>query len=130
MAITPSGIAMVATPVINPSGGNFTSSVLVNLSTSTSGATIHYTTDGNMPSETSGIVYSGPFSLSSSATINAIAFDPTGTMADSAVATAFFNFGIPTTYNFSTATSGNGQGSVQRPAGSLPVLRYLPAAQL
>jgi hypothetical protein len=46
----------------------------VALSTTTSGATIRYMTDGTMPSETAGTVYSGPIPVSSSMTIKAVAY--------------------------------------------------------
>jgi len=45
----------------------------VALSTTTSGATIRYTTDGSQPTSSSPL-YTGPLSLASSTTVNAIAF--------------------------------------------------------
>jgi hypothetical protein len=65
--------SLVAQPVINPSGGNFTSSQTVSLSTSTAGAAIYYTIDGSTPSA-SAQQYTGPFTLTSSKTVNAVAF--------------------------------------------------------
>ena len=59
-------------PVMSPYGGNFyTSSLLVTLSTATTGASIYYTTNGSTPSATS-TLYSGAISISASTTIKAI----------------------------------------------------------
>lgn len=51
---------------------NFVTSTSVSLSCTTTGATIYYTTNGSDPKE-SGTVYSGPFSLTASAHVQAIA---------------------------------------------------------
>ncbi len=49
---------------------------------------IRYTLDGSTPSETAGILYSGPFTIISATTVNAIAYGDG--MADSAVASATY----------------------------------------
>lgn len=61
-----------ATPTISPPGGSFERSRLVTLTTSTSGANIYYTTDGSTPT-TGSSLYAGPFLLSQSATVRAMA---------------------------------------------------------
>ena len=66
------GASLTASPVINPSGGLYSSNQSVTISSTTSGATIYYTIDGSVPT-TSSTVYSGPISLSNSKSIRAIA---------------------------------------------------------
>ncbi len=60
-----------------PSAGTFSSSQSVTLSSS-GATTVYYTTDGTSPSCSSGTLYSGPITVSSSETINAIACDDAG----------------------------------------------------
>ena len=93
--VTPgsSGTAMVATPAISPNGGTANAPLTVSLSTVTPGASIYYTTNGNLPT-TASTLYTGPFSLTSSATVMAKAV--TAGMLDSPVASATFNLNQPT----------------------------------
>jgi len=78
----------VAGPVFNPPGGVYTAVQTVTLSTTTAGASIRYTTDGSMPSESSGVLYSGPIAVSSNTTIKAMAY--ASGMTDSAVGSASY----------------------------------------
>jgi hypothetical protein len=66
----------VAMPTFTPPGsdGPFNGSINVTISTATPGAQIKYTLDGQDPSETYGTVYSGPVTISQSATLKARAF--------------------------------------------------------
>lgn len=74
VAITVNGATeTVSAPVITPGGGTFTNSVSVSMTTATAGATIRYTTDGSTPNGTSA-VYTAPFTISNSQTVNAVAF--------------------------------------------------------
>ncbi|MCZ6788601.1 MAG: chitobiase/beta-hexosaminidase C-terminal domain-containing protein, partial [Chloroflexi bacterium] len=77
----------VVTPAISPNGGSFNDSVTVTITTSTAGATIHYTTDGSDPT-TASPQYTGAFALTANATVKARAY-MTG-MNPSAVASATF----------------------------------------
>src|SRR5271168_1686601 len=94
---TPSGVAVFgllnipATPTFNPSGGTVTSSQLITITDSTSGSAIYYTTDGSTPSPGAGTTqhYTAGFSLSASATVQAIAV-VTGSAGNSALASASF----------------------------------------
>jgi hypothetical protein len=67
--------ATVATPVFSPVAGTYTSAQSVTITTTTSGATIRYTTDGSTPSATAGTVYAGPISISATTTLKAIAYE-------------------------------------------------------
>ncbi len=95
------------TPVISPPGGSFPSPQTVTITDSIGGAAIFYTTDGTMPSISS-TPYSGPITVGTSETINAIA-TATG-FSQSAVATAVFTIPAPTTtvlvYSPTTVFSG------------------------
>src|SRR5262249_25382676 len=92
----------VATTGISPSGGNYSGSVSIAMQTATSGASIYYTTNGSTPTQSS-TLYSGPMTLTNSATVKAKAFK-TGSNA-SAEASAAFTLTQP--FSFSLASSGN-----------------------
>ncbi|OGV52446.1 MAG: hypothetical protein A2X45_01225 [Lentisphaerae bacterium GWF2_50_93] len=62
----------VATPVISPTGGAFTELPAVEITCSTQGATIYYTTNGTEPSKTS-FVYAGAITLTGSCRVKAFA---------------------------------------------------------
>lgn len=61
-----------STPTFSPGPGNYSSATMVTLSDSDKSSSIYYTTDGSTPSASS-TWYSGPVSLSASATVKAIA---------------------------------------------------------
>lgn len=62
----------VAMPMFTPDAGTYYQQVEVTLATSTEGAEIYYTTDGADASEQS-ILYDGPFTLTETSTIKAVA---------------------------------------------------------
>ncbi|HVU33657.1 MAG TPA: chitobiase/beta-hexosaminidase C-terminal domain-containing protein [Opitutaceae bacterium] len=86
-----------ATPTFSPDGGTYTSAPSVTISCGTSGASIRYTTDGSTPTSTSGTVYSGPISITGTATLQAIAYASGD--ADSAVASTSFTLTTATAVN-------------------------------
>ncbi|MEI6809403.1 MAG: M4 family metallopeptidase, partial [bacterium] len=67
------GLVTVATPTFNPGEGAYASSVTVTVATATAGATIHYTTNGIEPTESS-TVYTAPIVLTNDLTLKAKAF--------------------------------------------------------
>ena len=62
-------------PIISPNAGIFTNSVTVTLTDATNSATIYYTLNGTVPT-TNSFVYNGPFQLTNSAVVQAIAAIP------------------------------------------------------
>jgi hypothetical protein len=68
-------VTQVAMPTFNPAPGTYSSTQQVTISSSTSGATIYYTTDGTTPT-TSSTKYTGPVAISTTTTLKAIATAP------------------------------------------------------
>jgi Chitobiase/beta-hexosaminidase C-terminal domain/Abnormal spindle-like microcephaly-assoc'd, ASPM-SPD-2-Hydin len=100
---------VLSAPSIQPGAGIYTSAQSVSIADSTSGATIYYTTDGSAPTSASQ-VYSGPFSLNSPTTIQAMA-TATG-YSNSAVTTAAFKFRTPpATYPITVTVTATAAGS-------------------
>jgi hypothetical protein len=95
----------VAQPTISPSGGIYADSVQVSLACTTSGATIRYTTDGSSPTASS-TAYSGPFTLTSSATVKAKAFK--SGYNDSVAASAGFTITVTPTVVAPTISPNGG----------------------
>jgi hypothetical protein len=54
----PSSTPTASAPSFSPGGGTYSSAQSVSITTSTSGASIRYTTDGSTPTSSSGTVYS------------------------------------------------------------------------
>jgi hypothetical protein len=101
----------VATPAFSPGGGTYTGSVTVTISDATSGATIHYTTDGSTPT-TSSAVYTTPLTFTQTTTLKAMAA-ATG-MTNSAVASATYTIRFTLTASKTNLGSGTVTSS---PAG-------------
>jgi Domain of unknown function (DUF4082)/Chitobiase/beta-hexosaminidase C-terminal domain len=92
----------VAAPVFSPPAGSYDSPQAVTVSSTTSGASIRYTTDGSLPSETAGIPYNGPIMVSSNTTLQAIAY--ASGMTDSAVTSSTYSFPAQPTIVIDQAT--------------------------
>lgn len=61
-------------PVFSPGPGGYASPQTVQITSSTSGASIRYTIDGSTPTTSSGILYSDPVEIGQNATLKAIAY--------------------------------------------------------
>src|SRR5882672_4137064 len=81
------GGGTVATPTFSPAGGTFSSAQSVTISTTTAGASIHFTIDGSTPTASSS-TFTGPISVASSETIRAIGV--ASGLTNSAVASATY----------------------------------------
>jgi hypothetical protein len=114
------GAAQAAAPTFSPGAGTYTSAQNVSISSTTPSATIYYTTNGSTPT-TSSAVYSGPISVATSQTINAIAI--ASGFANSSISSATYtitpaaaaDFSIsasPTSFAVSAAASGKTTVSV------------------
>jgi hypothetical protein len=112
----------VAAPSFSPAAGTYSSAQSVSITSSTSGASIRYTTDGSTPSETAGTIYSGPVSISSTKTLKAIAYASGST--DSSVTSGVYTITVtpPPTLNFEaeslTYTPNGATASVQTDTNS------------
>jgi uncharacterized repeat protein (TIGR03803 family) len=82
-------IMQAAAPVFSPVGGTYSSAQAVAISTTSNGASIRFTTDGSIPSETNGMLYSGlPVNISNTTFLKAIAYG--NGFADSPVTTNLY----------------------------------------
>jgi hypothetical protein len=87
-------------PLFSPAAGSYTAAQTVSLTSLTANATIYYTTDSTAPT-TSSTPYSGPITVSSGATIRAIAV-ATG-LGNSTISTASYLIGSASAPTFSPA---------------------------
>ncbi|MFT3784084.1 MAG: chitobiase/beta-hexosaminidase C-terminal domain-containing protein [Nibricoccus sp.] len=118
-------VPTTATPTFNPPSGTVVGAQPVTIATSTSGATIRYSTDGSIPSATSGIVYSGPIVVGDATTVKAIATAPG--LDDSPVASGDFNFISPCaapTFTPEAGTFSSAQAVTISSATAGAIIRY------
>jgi uncharacterized protein (DUF1800 family) len=109
---------IVAPPVLTPPPGSYNGTQTVALFTSTAGASIRYTTDGSVPTSTTGTLYSAPISLPNTATVKAIATK--SGLADSAVVSGLYTIThLPTLF---VATLVPETGVVSPGSGSATLL--------
>ena len=111
ITIVPPPPATVATPTFTPALGTYSSAQSVTIACSTSGATIHYTTDGSTPTASSA-VYAGAIAVASTTTIQAIATAPS--MTNSNVASATYTItqsnNASTDHPFAASMDNGGSG--------------------
>jgi len=93
-----------ATPTFSVPSGTYTSVQTVTISDATPGATIYYTTNGTRPTASS-TVYTGPITVSTSQTIQAIA--TASSYSPSTVATVQYILNLPTADFSVTASSSS-----------------------
>jgi uncharacterized protein (DUF1800 family) len=105
-------LTQVAPPTFSPSAGTYTAAQSVTISSTTTGASIRYTTNGTPPSETAGTLYSAAFTVDATKTVKAIAYK-TG-MSDSAVVSAAYTINLPAvTISVSPTTASLGANQTQ-----------------
>ncbi len=93
-------------PAISPDGGSFTSPQTVTISNIPSGDICYYNTDSNCNPADDRILYTGPFTLSQSETVNAANFNQTGGW--SSVTRATFVISASSTTSSLTITPNGG----------------------
>ena len=126
--VTVKDLPKLDAPVITPNGGKFSKSVEVSI-TAADGAAIYYTTDGTDPTANS-IKYTAPFTITSNATVKAIAVMEG--CNDSKIATAEFtrrstkpSGGNSRPYSDSGKTTGNSMTINGEPMSWDDVVNYL-----
>ena len=114
----------VAAPTFDPPAGTYSAAQNVTISCLTDGATIHYTTDGTVPTESSP-TYSAPISVSATATIKAIAVK--SGMTNSSVAEVTYTINTALTTYAVTVNNGTGDGNYA-PGTTVTITADAPAS--
>ena len=118
-ALWAAGANQAATPTFSPVAGTYTGTQTVTITSSTSGGTIYYTTDGTTPTHSSSSISNGStISVASSLTVKALA--SVSNFVDSAVGSAAYVINsVALTFQQSTGgASGAGQSSFSLAYGS------------
>ena len=103
------GESAAATPTFSPAPGTYASTQTVSLASTTSGASIYYTTNGTTPT-TASTLFTTPISVSATTTINAIAVASGYT--NSAVATGVYTIGtVPVSVSLAGVANVYGIGA-------------------
>jgi hypothetical protein len=124
VALTVQAAAAVATPTFTPAAGTYTTAQNVQISTTTSGAQIFYTTDGTDP-RTSGTrqTYTGAIAVATTTTLNAYA--TSSGLTDSAVATAAYTINTGGGGTDRTVTVADGFVNIALPAAQTGVFELV-----
>ncbi|HLY12385.1 MAG TPA: PQQ-dependent sugar dehydrogenase, partial [Planctomycetota bacterium] len=110
-----------ATPLISPNGGTFSGPVTVRLSTTTAGATIHYTLNNTAPTSGSA-AYTTPVVVSATTTVRAVAIPSGNANSTSAEADAVFTITGTTPYGLPFRDPPSGLNIPSSEAGLPPTL--------
>eukprot|EP01125_Pyxidicula_operculata_P011945 TRINITY_DN3910_c0_g1_i1.p1 TRINITY_DN3910_c0_g1~~TRINITY_DN3910_c0_g1_i1.p1 ORF type:complete len:1744 (-),score=472.34 TRINITY_DN3910_c0_g1_i1:142-4977(-) len=107
-------------PTFNVNGGHFNSAVTLTLNCTTPAASIYYTTDGSVPS-TASTLYTGPFTVSSSSAIRAMA--KASGMIESSTTTQTYLIGLPPVMqNFTSfVLTGDPRKTFYKPEGFMAI---------
>jgi hypothetical protein len=109
-----------APPTITPAAGSYVNSAAITLADSTPGAVIYYTRDGSVPT-TASTLYAGPFNITTSQTITAIAA-AIGYLNSAAASAAYvITISPPTRLAFVVQPSNAGTGAPITPAVQVAV---------
>jgi uncharacterized repeat protein (TIGR03803 family) len=100
--LTVNSLPLAATPTFSPGSGSYGSAQTVTISDTTTGGTIYYTNDGTTPT-TGSAVYSGPITVNSTETIEAIA--GASGYNNSAVASATYTISLNPGYQLAVSPS-------------------------
>ena len=105
-------IPTASAPAFSPAGGTFTAPTSVTLSSTSIASSIMYTVDGTTPSSTHGTLYSSPFTVSSTETVQAVTVSGSNAYVSSPVASATYTINLPTA---ATPTFSVGSGTYNGP---------------
>ncbi len=86
------GVATTTSPTFSPVAGTYATTQSVTISSSTSGASIRYTTDESTPTSTIGTLYSGAININTTSTLKAIAYK--SGMSDSSVTSGTYTIQV------------------------------------
>jgi RHS repeat-associated protein len=115
---------VVANPTFSPVAGTYNNNQTVTISTTTSGASIRYTTDGTTtPSPTVGTLYSGAITVSATTTVKAIAYQ-TGWTSSSVISATYTMVAANPTFSPVAGTYNNNQTVTISTATSTASIRY------
>ncbi|MGA3008461.1 MAG: choice-of-anchor tandem repeat GloVer-containing protein, partial [Opitutaceae bacterium] len=112
-----------AAPTFSPVAGTYSNAQSVTITSTTSGASIRYTTDGSTPTETVGTLYGSPVSISATTTLKAIAYKTGDT--DSTVTTGVYTLtAAAPTFSPVAGTYTSGQSTTIKSTTTGASIRY------
>ena len=103
---TPNGGQHAATPTFDPPAGIYDTPQTITISSTTPGITIRYTIDGTTPTETEGIIYTEPITLSVTTTLKAVAYGEGYSISPVAQALYIFPVNVSTIADLRAGTPG------------------------